>query len=608
MSFAAEPYGVFVDDLVTALTGGTIREEFVYPATTEKPRLSAGDQYLLETVRLHGVAEGAFRRFILDKDYSVDSDGIISWMEAAASGSSVPVFPDPGSRFYLSYETKPGYKRQAQLTDRNPGSILRTLAESFAREYTVVSKQLEKVYQAAFLETAENRDLDQVAALVGITRRDQKYAAGDIVFSRSTPAPADIVIPEGSLLSTADVPPITAETLEQATLRASTLSVSVRVRSTMAGSEGKAKAGSLTVIHRPVLGIESAINPQALDFRGGKEEDAVLRRRASRALETTGRASIRSLVGALMTLEGVREEDISVQEDHLKHPGVVRITIAAELTDQKATRAVELINEYKPAGIRIQHNLKVSPPAELQIDGEDNDAGVASAPAGSGATATDSIWNPVAVSLALMPVDAALTSTQKAQIQDKVKKAVLDHIESLGINEPVIHNRLLSKVMGVEGVFDVALEIFDLAAATQPRRKNLQPKPESRAQLEEQNLILTMRGSLVALDLEVTVTRLALRTLEEASIELARVRDEIITLINTALASGTRPMEITADRLTTALKGSGNFTVASLSFKAELIEEGLRLKQSDVGITVDKDQQPWVRAVTVADAPAQGTA
>jgi uncharacterized phage protein gp47/JayE len=602
MSFAAEPYGVFVDDLVTALTGGTIREEFVYPATTNAPRLSAGDQYLLDTVRLHGVADGSFTRFVLDKDYSIDSGGVISWLATGASGSAVPVTPDPGSRFYVSYETKPGYKRQPALTDRNPGSMLRTLAESFAREYAVVSKQLEKIYQAAFLETAENRDLDQVAALVGITRRDQKYAAGDLVFSRTTPAPADIVIPLGSLVSTADVPPVTVETLEQAILRAGTLSVSVRVRSTAEGSEGKAKAGSLTVIHRPVLGIEMATNPQALDFRGGREEDAVLRRRAARAMETSGRASVQALVGALMTLEGVREEDIGIKEDHLNHPGVVRITIAADLTELKAARAVELINEYKPAGIRIQHNLKVSPPAELQVDDDDLELASGSSASVSAAAATDSIWHPVAVSLSVMPVDAALTSTQKAQIKDKVQKAIVDHFDSLGIDDPVIHNRVLSKVMDVGGVFDVALEIFDLGAAEQPRRKNLQPKPATRPQLKKENLTVTMRGSLVALDLEVTVTRRDLRTIDDAQTELARVRDEIITLINTALAAETRPMDISADSLKKFLEGSVNFTVHSFSFKSEFLEEGLRLKQSDVIISVDKDQQPWVRGVTVADA------
>ncbi len=605
MSFAAEPYGVFVDDLVSALTGGTIREEFAYPAATDPARLSAGSQYLPGTVRLHGVADGVFKRFILDKDYKLDSEGIVSWIDdTSADAGSVPVFPDPGSRFYVSYETKSGYKREPALTDRNPGSIVRTMSESFAREYAVISKQLEKVYQAAFLETAKNRDLDQVVALVGIKRRDQKYAAGDVVFSRTTPAPADIVIPEGSLLSTADVPPLTAETLEQAILRAGTLSVSVGVRSTTEGSQGKVSEGSLTVIHRPVLGIERATNPQSLDFRGGKEDDTVLRRRAARALETMGRGSIRSLAGALMTIEGVREEDIGIKEDHLNHPGVVRITIAADLSEDKAARAVALINEYKPAGIRIQHNLKVSPTVDLPIDTDDGEGAELDSPVVTNEATTQSIWNPVALSLSIMPVDAALTSTQKAQIKDKVKRAVMDYFDSLGIEAPIIHNRLLSNVMAVTGVFDVALEIFDLALDEMPRRKNFQPGPDTRAQLKEENLIINMRGSLVALDLDIQVTRLDLRTIDDAQTELARVRDEIISMINAYLGAAVKPFQITGASLETALEGSPNFEISTLVFKSEFIEEGLRLKQSDVSIHIDKDQQPWVRGVLVADAPA----
>ena len=53
------------------------------------------------------------------------------------------------------------------LNDRNPGSVTRLLAESFAREFAVLSRQLESVYQAGFLSTATGRDLDQVVALVG---------------------------------------------------------------------------------------------------------------------------------------------------------------------------------------------------------------------------------------------------------------------------------------------------------------------------------------------------------------------------------------------------------------------------------------------------------
>ena len=92
--------------------------------------------------------------------------------------------PDLGSWFYASYERVPDPQAPPRLTDRNPGSVLRTLAESFAREYAVLSRQLEHVYDAAFIETASGRDLDQLVALVGVERRTQLFASGEVVFSR----------------------------------------------------------------------------------------------------------------------------------------------------------------------------------------------------------------------------------------------------------------------------------------------------------------------------------------------------------------------------------------------------------------------------------------
>src|SRR5581483_8848797 len=96
-------------------------------------------------------------------------------------------WPDRGSDFFANYERTPDPQAPPRLTDRNPGSIVRTLAESFAREYAVVSRQLELVYQAGFLSTATGRDLDQVVDLVGITRWTGSVASGEVVFVRATP-------------------------------------------------------------------------------------------------------------------------------------------------------------------------------------------------------------------------------------------------------------------------------------------------------------------------------------------------------------------------------------------------------------------------------------
>ncbi len=193
MSFAAEPYGVFVDDLVSSLTGGITHEEFRYPSDGNPAQLGFQDDYLLNTVRMRGIVDGAFTRFVLDRDVTLDEQGVISWIADAGDGDNRDARrPDRGSRFYVSYERKPQNRPAPLLTDRNPGSVLRTMAESFAREYAVISKQMEKVYRGGFLATATERDLDQVVALVGVNRRTPLYASGEVVFSRRTPAPADI--------------------------------------------------------------------------------------------------------------------------------------------------------------------------------------------------------------------------------------------------------------------------------------------------------------------------------------------------------------------------------------------------------------------------------
>ena len=85
MSFAAEPYGVFVDDLVTSLTGGVTREDFAFLPEREPFRLAFGPDYVRGTVRVHGLVGGVFRRFEDGVDYVVDREGVLTW-QAPGSG------------------------------------------------------------------------------------------------------------------------------------------------------------------------------------------------------------------------------------------------------------------------------------------------------------------------------------------------------------------------------------------------------------------------------------------------------------------------------------------------------------------------------------------
>jgi len=202
VTFAAEPFGLFVDDLVSGLTGGVVREELRFGVDGELLQLDAKDDFVDTTVRITGLADGRYTRFGKDIDFTIDGQGVVTFLESApGSPRAGATWPDRGSRLWVNYERKPERHPPPRLTDRNPGSVVRTLAESFAREYAVLSKQLESVYRAGFIGTAEGRDLDQVVALVGVERRTRAVARGEVVFSRPTPSPADIFVPVGTRVS-----------------------------------------------------------------------------------------------------------------------------------------------------------------------------------------------------------------------------------------------------------------------------------------------------------------------------------------------------------------------------------------------------------------------
>ena len=131
MSFAAEPYGTFVEDLLANLTGGVSRVRFTYLDDELPFRLADHERVRAASVRVHGISEGAFSEFVGGRDFQLAQDGTLVW--AGADGFNPPgaLLPDAGTDVWVGFDRLPGGPPPA-LNDRNPGSVLRTLAESFA--------------------------------------------------------------------------------------------------------------------------------------------------------------------------------------------------------------------------------------------------------------------------------------------------------------------------------------------------------------------------------------------------------------------------------------------------------------------------------------------
>ncbi len=596
MSYAAEPYEVFAEDLLANLTGGVSRVRFTFTDGAGPFELGGDEHADPATVRIHGLVGGEFRRFVAGSDFTVNDETII-WLEDPTDpGVPQPgsTWPDEGSDFWVGFERRPGFVEPPVLTDRNPGSITRTLAESMALEYAVLAHQLAAVYDAGFLESAAGRDLDHVVELVGVRRRGRLSASGEITFRRSTPAAADITIPAGALISTAEPPMVTVETVTTTTVRKGTLAATAPVRAQVEGPGGVTGPRTLTVLHRPVLGVEEVVNAQALTFGGSSEPDEQLRARARRALETSGRSTLGALLGALSSLDSIREQDILLEEDHLAFPGVIKLTIAAELDDEVAREASRLIEEYRPAGIRIVHDLPM-PATTAPVVGTTEPGGGGDAPTPPGAV-TDGVWFDVRMRAVVTPASTELSERERETLAASVTDAIRNGLDDVSVGQPVVYNQLVAAVMAVEGVLDVVVDISPTAAGPEPSgRVNLRPPTGTRARLADDELEVTLGGALVALDVTVEVERLGASATADAASALQAAQSDIADRLGVALLSP--PPIITVEALLGLLPATDDYRVVELGYTAELLEEGLLVERNNVALDLAGAKQPWVRQV-----------
>jgi uncharacterized phage protein gp47/JayE len=606
VTYAAEPYAQFVDDLLSALTGGSIREQFRFLPEEAPYKLAATAAVVPGSVRVYGQVDFAYFRFRSPTDFTLGPAREVVW---AATPEGAPakdaVWPDAGSVFFASYEPVDAPRL---LTDRNPGSVTRLLAESFAREFAVLSRQLEAVYEAGFVETAGGRDLDQLAALVGVVRRRRLSAGGSVVFGRSTPAPADVTINAGTRLSTVEPPAMQFETTEDRTLQRGNLSVEVPVQALEPGAGGVVAAGAIRVVNRPILGIETVSNTQATRFAGSDETDASLRGRIRRAHEAAGMATTGALLGALTTLPGLREKDIRVAEDYLAHPGVVRLTVALPEVGSEAERvamidqAVALIERTRPVGVRIEHNIDAPLPAGTATAGTGVVAEDGDEPVTLGVTG-ESLFMPVDVNVELTPAVLALPPEARAELERKATAAVDAFIDEAGIGEALVYNRLVAQLMALDGVLDVALEMFPQADPGAARRRNVLPdSPQVRPTTGV--VSVSIGGALVMLDLTVDFVLQGAGTIGDPATALEVARSEAAARLKDGVAALAAGSTLTVPLLKAMVPDTDSYRLTDLHYHAEYVDAGVRLHQQDVQLPLSGLERLWIRRVALTGGTA----
>ncbi len=480
MSFVAQPYERFVDDLLTALTGGMIREEHQFTGVDGSYTLTTTD-VLPSSVRVFGQRTESYVLFDPGIDYklqTIDPGRGIVGIEWLAQGK----LPDNRSFFYVNYYRQEGVRT---LTDRNPGSVSATLAEAFGRELAVLHKQMEGIYQSGFVDFATGSALDHVVALLGLTRKGAKFASGEVVFKRTTPAPGDIAIPAGTLVSTDQGQNF--ETTDNRTLRKGQLAVTVPIRAQLEGPAGKVDAGAIKNINRPIFGLESVINEVATFFANQKETDEELRRRLKGTLERAGKASLDAIKFALIEdLPEITDANIQVAE-RAEVPGLVEVRLGLDVPgdlvqrSELVRRVEESIFYARPEGVRVTHNLPTQSTGRAGATG--SATGISREEAAADFAAQNALVQAQGIDpavLAAMPqgvldlqievflrlAQTNLSAAQKEAIEDDVRTAVRDYVDALPMGAPLIHTKLLSRIVQPDTILDASLLVGAVSSGT----------------------------------------------------------------------------------------------------------------------------------------------
>ncbi|MDW4498770.1 baseplate J/gp47 family protein [Sulfitobacter sp. D35] len=424
MSFRRRDYPEVLETMLTGLAGGTSAEAHPFPPPGDGTRTMLDAPPARRLVSVHGARNGLSHRFRAGTDVELSGDGTaLIWKEAGNQ-------PDAGTLFEVNYLRRDG---ATQLTDFEVGSVTRTLVESIARETARVHAELEGVYRAGFLDTATGRALDNVVALLGVTRVPGGRAVTEVRFQRDDAATGAITIPQGTRIIDAEVT-VEYETVEPVTMTPAQKRISVEARDVEPGNS-PVGAEVLTLLPIPIAGIVSVTNPAPAARGAEAERDAELRDRARAFLQGSERGTLGALRAALAR-QGLQGEI----EEPSDRPGVVVVRPVAEaLSPERHAQLLRALDEARPAGVRLEL-------AGVEV--------------------------PVGVDLSVrVTTRTGLAEPDRRAAHEAVRAAVTGYFGTLPVKDNASINRIVGDVLAVPGVEDVTLLSADLLLGSGPENR-----------------------------------------------------------------------------------------------------------------------------------------
>lgn len=348
------------------------------------------------------------------------------------------------------------------LTDLAPGSVARTMVEATAREFSELYARMNAVYDAGFIDTATGASLDQLVALVGITRVHGAAEIAEVTLARDSRITARVIIPAGSQIAVLRVQAddkVIYSVDDDYEMREgeNTLVIGMhalpdltqnQTAADVALSQDDADNGTVTQL-RPIAGIAGLALVGPSVSLGIRETDEQLRKRAKMAIASAGGGTAKALENALM---GIAE----IKSVHLRD--------ASDLN--------EMGQPYMPPG-ELEIVLETSDADLIQNEAEITAAIEAHKGPGILARVRATASQVLSGNLVIRPASGALTGAQTLKLIADCIAVLTAQVDGMGIGGTLTWNRLLAGLMGVENVADVVTADSSLRLSGSPPATSL---------------------------------------------------------------------------------------------------------------------------------------
>jgi hypothetical protein len=351
ISLIDRTYQEIVDDTLTAIVGGVVREPIFFDVKEDHyPLAKRADaqrniRSITGSVTPPGSQSAVNHSFQngIDFTYSVGDNSVV-WLQGGQ-------LPDDGSTFYVDYFP---IGSSSPLTDINIGSVTRTLCEAISRETATVYQQINLAYLSGFVDTATGKSLELVVSILGVTRQTKEFATGLVTFFRNQATVAgSITIQEQTLLSTADGK-ATFVTTELRTLQQGQIRIDVPVRATEAskGPAGVVPANVITSLALSITGIDHVTNFDPTILGSADETDDQLRLRAKAVLRGLDKATIASLMRIISEERATLVEIWDPNSPVPKNAPFGQIILQIQTEPERFLSIQSAVEETRAAGVR----------------------------------------------------------------------------------------------------------------------------------------------------------------------------------------------------------------------------------------------------------------